>query len=189
MYETMPLVLFAGGKSSRMGEDKTLLPFAGYKSLTQYQYSRFSPHFKHIYISTKTDKFDFDAALILDRYEASSPLVGIVSLFETLDTLDAVFILSVDAPFVNMEIIDRLYEESKGYDVVIAKTKSGRQPLCGIYKRSVLPVAKKHLNEERHRIGDMLKSVKSKMVFFEEEEAFANLNHPHEYEEALARLS
>ena len=189
VYETMPLVLFAGGKSSRMGRDKSLLPFAGYESLSLYQQSRFLPYFKTVYISSKTDKFDFDANVILDRYEVSSPLVGIVSVFETLATVEKVFILSVDAPFVSMEIIDRLYDAAEGYDAVIAKTKSGRQPLCGLYKRSVLSSAKDNLEKNDHRIGNLLEKVNTKVVFFEEDGAFANLNHPHEYEEALHRLS
>ncbi len=188
-YETTPLVLFAGGKSSRMGRDKTLLPFAGYESLSHYQQNRFLPYFKSVYISSKTDKFDFDANVILDRYEDSSPLVGIVSVFETLDTVEEVFILSVDAPFVSMKIINELHDASEGYDAVIAKTKSGRQPLCGLYKRSVLSVAKDNLGKNDHRIGNLLENVRTNVVFFEDDDAFANLNHPHEYEEALRRLS
>jgi len=58
----LPCILFAGGKSSRMGEDKSLLPFGGYSSLAQFQYVRLSKLFTHVSISTKTaDKFDFTA--------------------------------------------------------------------------------------------------------------------------------
>jgi len=35
-------IIFAGGKSSRMGRDKALLPFGGYDTLTEYQYRRLS---------------------------------------------------------------------------------------------------------------------------------------------------
>ncbi len=33
MIQDIPLVIFAGGKSSRMGKDKALLPFGGYSTL------------------------------------------------------------------------------------------------------------------------------------------------------------
>ena len=55
-------VILAGGKSSRMGRDKALLPFRGFDSMTEYQIDKFKNHFKKIYISTKNrDKFHFKA--------------------------------------------------------------------------------------------------------------------------------
>jgi len=187
MKYKIPAVLFAGGKSSRMGRDKALLPFAGYPSLSEYQYRRLSNLFEEVYISAKEDKFDFPAALIRDRYEESSPLVGIASLFETLEA-EAVFILSVDAPFVDASVIDALMKKSDGADAVIARSPGGKQPLCGIYKRSVLPAAQTHIAEDDHRIGNLLKRVRTRFADFEEDALFVNLNHPHEYEEALKML-
>jgi molybdopterin-guanine dinucleotide biosynthesis protein A len=130
MKYNIPLVIFAGGKSSRMGQDKALLPFGGYNTLSEFQQVRLSKLFKKVYISAKENKFDFD----------NSPLVGIISIFETLK-VDKVFILSVDAPFVNKEVIDKLINSNNRFDAVVAKSKSGVQPLCGVYKRSVLPIA------------------------------------------------
>jgi len=184
MKYNIPVILFAGGQSSRMGKDNASLPFAGYSTLSELQYERLNKLFKTVYISAKENKFNFEVLLIPDRYEASSPLVGIVSVFETLDA-DEVFILSVDAPFVTAEVISKLLKNRGGHDAIIAKTKSGRQPLCGIYKRSVLDIALKYLNQDHHRLGTVLNDVDTKFVFFEDDSAFTNLNHPHEYEEAL----
>ena len=78
-------VVFAGGKSSRMGHDKALLPFGGYDSLSQYQYEKLQKMFNTVYVSAKDDKFDFSPQLIEDKYEQSSPLVGLISIFETID--------------------------------------------------------------------------------------------------------
>ena len=64
----MPAVLFAGGRSSRMGQDKALLPFAGFKTLSEYQYRRLSEIFEKVYISSKEDKFDFQADILFDTY-------------------------------------------------------------------------------------------------------------------------
>jgi molybdopterin-guanine dinucleotide biosynthesis protein A len=183
----IPAVIFAGGKSSRMGEDKALLPFGGFSTLAQYQHEKLERYFEKVYISTKENKFDFKAELIHDRYEVHSPLAGIVSIFETLKE-DEIFILSVDAPFVEKKVIGVLMkEEREGYDAVIAQTQSGLQPLCGIYKRSLIPLAEQELKENRHRLTHLLQHSRSKFVLFEEEDPFANLNHPHEYREALER--
>ncbi len=179
----IPLIIFAGGKSSRMGQDKALLPFGGYNTLSEFQYSRLSKLFKKVYISAKNNKFDFKANIIEDHYKESSPLVGIISIFETLN-VDKVFILSVDAPFVNKEVIDKLIHSNNRFDAVVAKSKSGVQPLCGVYKRSILPVAQEHLKGGNHRLQSLLKKVDTQFIPFKEDSLFLNLNHPHEYEKA-----
>ena len=189
MKHDMPAVVFAGGKSSRMGQDKALLPFGGYASLAQYQYERLKEIFESVYLSAKEEKFGFNAPLIADRYEVSSPLAGILSVFETLDA-DEVFILSVDAPFVNEKVIGKLLEENRAdADAVIAQSPDGLQPLCGIYKRSLLPLARQHLEMNSHRLTHLLKETNSRFVRFDEDAPFANLNHPHEYEKALETLT
>ncbi len=181
-------VLFAGGKSSRMKQDKALLPFGSYNSLAEYQYRKLDKIFDKVYLSAKSDKFDFDMLLIEDRYAVSSPLVALVSIFESL-AFDSVFILSVDAPFVGQEIIDTLYTEvNELNDVIIARSPFGVEPLCGIYRRTILPHAKALMLEGNHRVKDLLNQVVTQEVFFDNEEDFINLNHPDEYQKAY-RLS
>ncbi len=185
MRESIPAVIFAGGKSSRMGQDKATLPFGGYDTLAQYQYEKLKKIFKDVYIGSKTEKFDFDAPLILDRYGASSPMAGLVSVFETLETADAIFVLSVDAPFVNEAVISKLLCADEHSDAVIARCCQKVQPLCGLYRRSCLPHAKATLEADKHKMGILLEELDTYYVDFEENEAFLNLNHPKEYESAL----
>ena len=188
MKYNIPLIIFAGGKSSRMGQDKALLPFGGYNTLSEFQQVRLSKLFKKVYISAKENKFGFDVNVIEDKYKDNSPLVGIISIFETLK-VDKVFILSVDAPFVNKEVIDKLIHSNNKFDAVVAKSKSGIQPLCGVYKRSVLPIAQEHLKNKNHRLHSLLKKVDTQFVLFEDDALFLNLNHPHEYEKAQKSLN
>lgn len=178
-------VIFAGGKSSRMGEDKALLPFANYPTLAEFQQDKLSTLFDKVYISAKENKFDFDCMVIKDNYAENSPLVGLISVFETLKA-EEVFILSVDAPFVNKETIEKIlkHNESK-FDVIVAQSPSGIQPLCGLYKRSILPLAYMQLGKKNHRLGDLLRLANTLYVQFDEDGPFTNLNHPGEYEQAL----
>jgi len=181
-------VIFAGGKSSRMGVDKALLPFRGFGSLAEYQYNRLSELFDRVYISAKSNKFDFDVNIITDYYRDSSPLVGLVSIFETID-IDEVFVLSVDAPFVDMAIIKKLYTNSMPFkDVIVASSSNGIEPLCGIYKRSILPKAKEFLEKNNHRLQALLKELDTQKIIFTQKDAFANLNYPDEYQKALKKI-
>ena len=192
MIKDTPCVLFAGGKSSRMGEDKSLLPFGNEKTLTEFQLKRLEKIFHKVYISCKSaSKFDFKADYIEDEksYSISAPTLGFYSALKQTEA-EALFVLSVDTPFVShKEILELIEVFNQGnYEAVIAKTDTGVHPLCGIYSHSLLKSFEKMLVENNHRLGQMLKESNTKYLYFENEESFTNLNHPHEYQEALKKM-
>jgi len=184
MKYAIPAVIFTGGKSSRMKQDKALLPFGGESSLAAYQYRRLNSLFETVYLSAKRDKFDFPAPLLQDLYPEYSPMAGLVSVLQQIET-QRCFILSVDAPFIDKQIIDTLLRTEGSYDAVVARNRGDVQPLCGIYAKSILPLAVRAREENKHKMGKLLQDAHTCFIDFEEESAFLNLNHPHEYEEAL----
>ena len=124
--------------------------------------------------------------MIEDLYPESSPLVGLLSIFETISE-NEFFVLSVDAPFVDEAVIEKIYEASRSdkYDAIIAQSPGGAQPLCGIYRRSILPYARDFMSRGKHKLNALLKDANTCYVPFGNESAFENLNHPHQYEAAL----
>lgn len=193
MY-TLPCILFAGGKSSRMGENKALLPFAGKSSLAQYQYERLNEIFEHIYIGTKEPQlFDHINASFIDECchpNIYAPTVGFVSAFKQLKTEKALFVLSVDAPFVSKALIDEfLAVDLANYDAIIARTSSGIHPLCGIYSRSLELSFYKMIQEDNHKLGQLLKNANVLYIDVEDEGELMNVNTPDEYQKALKQLT
>jgi len=183
--DNIPAIIFAGGRSSRMGEDKALLPFEGYKTLSEFQYKKLQKCFHTVYLSSKEKKFDFECDVIVDTYTESSPLVALVSIFETLD-VESIFVLSVDAPLVDAQVITKLFQAyDKSYDAIIAQSPNGLQPLCGIYHRSILTLAENAIENNMHRLTKLLDLANTCTVSFEEESLFTNLNYKHEYEKLL----
>lgn len=188
---SLSCVLFAGGKSSRMGEDKSLLPFGGYTTLTEFQYARLKKIFSRVCISTKNrDKFDFNGDFILDPISADfAPTAGFVSALRALED-ERIMVLSVDTPFVDERVFQTLIDaDSLELDAVIARTSEGNHPMCGIYHRSLLGDFERMLTDGDHRLGKLLASSHTRFVDFTDEAPFSNLNHPHEYQEALERFS
>ena len=182
-------VVVAGGKSSRMGSDKSLLPFGEYQTLTQYQIARNTPWFESLHVSCKTkDKFDFTASFIEDTKEFGeySPLIALYSVLKEVKT--PVCILSVDTPFVTKEVYQKLHEEIKNSDVVIARSPYGSHQLCAIYAPKILPVLKEQIQINNHKIKDMLRKVHTLYVDFPSDEPFTNLNHYEEYEKAKGKI-
>ena len=189
MIHTCSAVIVAGGKSSRMGKDKSLLPFGSYTTLSEFQQERLKPWFTKVYISAKENKFDFDCECIEDKEGVSSPLIGLLSILENIEE-DEVFVLSVDAPFVDKSVIETiLNSDDSSYDVIVAKSPSGIQPLCGLYKKSILPFIYHQLEANDHKLQALLKLAHTHYVTFEDDQPFTNLNHPHEYEKALNSFS
>ena len=170
-----------------MGEDKSLLPFASSPTLTQYQFKRFKPYFKNIYISCKSkDKFSFKANFIEDfTQKESSPFVGLISVLEELDD-EYVFVLSVDTPFFSFEDFLKL-SSNLDADAIVARTKNSYQPLCAIYKKSILPHLKELYHDKSYKFIFLYDKIKVKYVDFEDEKSFDNLNYKEDYQKALEK--
>ena len=187
----IPCVIFAGGRSSRMGTDKALLPFAGFETLTEFQLSRLKKIFNTVYISCKDrSKFDFKASFIEDTKTDAvfAPTAGFSAVFEALE-VESFFALSVDSPFVGKTEIEKIIEkDTPTSDATIAKTEFGIQPMCGVYHRSLENSFKTMLESDNHKLGFLLKSSNTTYLYFKDEKPFLNLNHLHEYKEALTLI-
>lgn len=170
-----------------MGQDKSLLPFRGYKTLTHFQHARLLPLFKSLYVSTKVDKFNEEFSLILDdSQDIFSPMVALASVLENFkDTY--LFCLSVDAPFVEKEQIQKLWDAAlkTKAKAIIPRDPDTRHPLCGLYHSSLAKKARELANTQNHKLGLLLEKDSSHFVDFKDSSPFANLNHMHEYKAAL----
>lgn len=183
-----PLIIFAGGKSSRMGRDKALLPFGGYQTLTEYQIARFKPHFDKIYVGCKSkEKFNFEANFIEDlpRYKDSAPHIGLISAFEQLHE-EIICVLSVDTPFFSYEDFQKLLAHmTPEADAVVAQSPKRDQPLCTVYRRSILPHLETLAEARKYRFRDLFDRIETIFVPFDDERPFTNLNTPQEYAQVV----
>jgi molybdopterin-guanine dinucleotide biosynthesis protein A len=193
-----PCIIFAGGKSSRMGEDKALLPFGDKPTLTEFQYKRLKQIFQDVYISCKdAKKFDFSADFIEDIQTENiyAPTAGFITVFSILHAkyplgVEEIFVLSVDTPFISInEINEILRHKDDNYDAIIARTPEGIHPMCGVYKKALHVSFQNMLQTNEHKLTKLLKESNTLFVEFEDESNFLNLNNPGEYKEALSRLN
>lgn len=188
--KNIPCVILCGGKSSRMEKDKTLLPFGNYSSLAEYQYRKLKKIFKDVYLSAKTNKFNFieNENIIFDKNDdCHSPIVALKRIFETLKT-EKIFIITVDTPLIKETSIETLLEKSKNCDICIAKTQRTHS-LCGVFSRKILPIAKEMIENDRHKVMIILDALKTNYVNFDNEDEFINLNNKEEYKKALKLLN
>ncbi|MDQ7045198.1 MAG: molybdenum cofactor guanylyltransferase MobA [Sulfurimonas sp.] len=184
----IPCVIFAGGKSSRMGEDKALLPFSNFSTLSEFQLQRLEKIFLNVYISCKdSKKFPFNANFILDANDSSTyaPTAGFVASFKYLKE-DSFFAISVDSPFISKEVIQKIIDaDTVELDATIARTDKGMQPLCGIYHRTLASAFIQMQDNNTHKLGQLLKTSNTQYLNFEDSNIFLNLNEPQDYQKAL----
>jgi molybdopterin-guanine dinucleotide biosynthesis protein A len=184
-------VILAGGRSSRMGRDKSLLPFGGKNSLAEYQYRRLEKIFPRVSISAKRNKFDFSPRLIPDLSDTCSPMIALEAILKSTDSR-AVFLLGVDMPMISEEVIKTLLDQYEREiirksppSILAAETAHGIEPLCAVYPADLLPVVSSMISGNEHRLRSLLQRCRTKTIFFDSPDLFANLNRPEEYKKAL----
>lgn len=187
----IPCVILCGGKSSRMKEDKTLLPFFNSNSLAQFQYDRLKLHFQNIYISSKTNKFNFinEKNLILDENkEIFSPILALDTIFKKINN-QKIFIITVDSPFVTIESIKELIKNSVDVDVCVAKTEDKVHNLCGVFDSNISITIQSMLRDDIHKINYLIKQNKFKIIEFINHNEFININNPEDYKKSLSYIN
>ena len=179
--KNIPCVLLCGGKSSRMGRDKCFLPFDE-KNLIDYQFNKTSQIFKQVFISCKQDKFKGQfKELIFDDGDEFAPMLALYSILKSFEK-SFVFILCVDMPFVSKASVEKMANFSDESSIIIAKTKQKTHFLCGFYHSSLAPLCLELLQKKIHKISTLFYQVGGKIVEFDEESEFANLNTVQDYE-------
>lgn len=176
-------VILCGGKSSRMGQDKSKLIFKN-QSLAEFEVQKFSAFFKEVYISVKEDKFNQKFKLIKDccDFKLYSPMLALYSILSYFKD-EFVFILSVDSPNLSeKELLKMLSFLEQDYKIIIAQTKNHKHSLCGFYHSSLAPFCREFLEKNEQKIGLLFSKTKTKFVEFEDEKPFLNLNFYEEYE-------
>jgi len=178
----IPCVILSGGASRRMGEDKSLLPFKKFNTLIEYQHDKLSQIFSTIYISSKENKFNFKANLLIDEsQEIYSPMIALKSILNTIAD-EKVFITTVDVPFIEKETFSKLAKESQELEITIAKDNNRTHNLCGVFSKSLLPLIEELLNNDIHKVNTLIKNSDSHTeILFQDENQFININTKDEY--------
>ncbi len=176
--------MLAGGKSSRMGQDKALLELDG-ETLAARALRKLRCVCAEVAIAGgAADRARF-GRVIEDVRPGLGPLGGIVSALEQTAHEWNLF-LAVDMPFVPDAALRRLLLAAGGPAAVALAVADGRvQPLCGVYSRRALPGLRAELQAGRLKVKDAVASLGDvAYVPFEKLDWFRNVNTPAEFAEA-----
>jgi molybdopterin-guanine dinucleotide biosynthesis protein A len=177
-----PAVIFAGGKSRRMGRDKSLLPFGKSKTLVEFQFERMQKIFSKVYISWKNPKIPhLEKFSILDEPQfskISAPTVALYSVMKKIEN-EKFFVLSVDTPFFSEYAIRELFEKSGNSEITSPTFRGKSEPLLSIYRTDLKNRVLEMLKNEEYKMNTLFKN--TNFVEFNDKELFTNMNFPEDY--------
>ncbi|MCF6183282.1 MAG: molybdenum cofactor guanylyltransferase [Bacteroidales bacterium] len=183
-------IILAGGKSSRMGKDKALLKIRN-KTLTEILYETLSFFCSEIIISTNNPEVKINGTIsVCDEIHDIGPAGGIISSLNT-STNEKNIIISVDTPFVSIELLKYLTDNSdKEIDITILSEKGALQPLIGIYKKNVAKTFLSESEKGNYKVRNVIKLLNSKIIdisnlSFYNSRLLININKSDDYISAL----
>ncbi len=174
-------VILAGGKSSRMGEDKALKTFNNI-SLIEYTIKKIQHQVNSITINTNQNLDDykkFGYPLIEDLSpEHLGPLSGIYSSLKKIKTNWA-FFSACDTPYLPKDIVARLYNQALAQNDLIAvvETNNKIQPLVLLVHKELTENLNNFINSGKRKTQDWILQQHPAIVdCSNEENAFININ-------------
>lgn len=180
-------VILAGGASRRMGTCKALLKINGETMLSRIL--RQLSEFDRVLLSTGDPTLGegLSVECTADLYPGMGPLAGLHAAFCAVDS-EALLVLPCDLPFFTKQaaeyLLDHIPEDA---DALVCMDSTGRiHPLCGIYRRSVLPALEARLKAGELRVMSFLYSLNWKGLQDAEilpDKLFINVNSPEIYRE------
>jgi len=186
-------VILTGGKSSRMGQPKALLSFAG-EPLIVHTVRTLSRLFSDLVVVAAPEQElpSLPVTMVHDEVAYQGPVGGILYGLRAAHS-ELCFVTSCDAPFLNLDLIAFLVGQMSDHDVVVPYWQERLQPLHAVYRRSVAPLLQEQLERGELRPIFLYKKVRTREVspeeirrFDPEGLSFRNLNSPEDYQAALA---
>ena len=187
-------IILAGGRSSRMGRPKALLPFDG-EPLILHIVRQLQPLFDEIVVvaAPAQELPELPARIVHDEVAYQGP-VGGISYGLSAASGEFSFVTSCDSGFLSLRLIEHLLSLRSAHDIVVPRWNDRFQPLFAVYGKAVLPHVRTQLASGDLRPVHLFDKVRTRTV--EEDEvrlydpegaSFFNMNTPDDYAEALRR--
>lgn len=178
-------IVLCGGRSSRMGRAKALLPWRG-KAMIAHVVETLQPCVSEIVVVTSPDLVlpPLPARIVRDRQPELGPLGGIREGLEAIDS-DLAYATSTDAPFITSAFVKCML----GFGCAAAPEVDGIiQTLAAVYPKTLAAKASELLASQRMNLHFLLESTEFRRVRPAElpgVETLRGFNTPDEYLSAV----
>ncbi len=185
MDESVTIAILAGGRSSRMGRDKSFVELMG-KPLIAHVIERVRPLSTPIIIITnQRESYKvFGLPVFIDVLSHHSSLVGLYSaVFHS--SSDYTLCIACDMPFLNPALLKHIISLRAGQDAVVPVVGGHPQGLHALYRKSCLAPMLRQLVQNRLKIRDLYPQLNTRWVdedtlrqYDSDLASFVNINTP-----------
>jgi molybdenum cofactor guanylyltransferase len=196
--ETPPAsgIVLAGGRSTRLGQDKALLLLPDGRPLVAHVVTRLAPLVSEvIVVAADGERLGCLAAqLVPDVFPDGGALGGVYAGLAAARE-EYALVVACDMPLLSIPLLRHLLASSRDFDALLPRTADGQvEPLHAIYSKACLEPIRRQLDAGRRRIVSFLDDVRVRYVeeaelrrFDPELRSFFNVNTPADLA-ALPRL-
>jgi len=207
VYTDITGIILAGGKSTRMGANKSFLKIGEQTIIERITYLMKSVITNVIIISNTPDEYTFlNLPIFEDVYKGKGPLAGIHSGLKNSDTQKD-FIISCDIPLMNKEMIEFIVDYKTDKSIAVCKANGFLQPFAGLYNKSLVNEIENifsdksehinHTNENERKqckVMSFIKSSEAEIINPEgsigyTENTFLNINTPKDFEKLMGIIN
>jgi molybdenum cofactor cytidylyltransferase len=178
MNTTIPIVILAAGKSSRLGQPKQLLPFKG-KSLLNHTIQTAQQVTDHVIVVIGSDRKRIEAEIrnqtvdivFNEAWEegmASSIRCGVSRVNEKIQDLRSVIFMVCDQPYVTSHLLQNLIREKENSDKhIIASAYADIAGTPVLFDKSIL-----------NELMDLQGDIGARKIIAKNKERVATVNFP-----------
>lgn len=151
-----------------MGREKSLIR-TGNRHLYEYPLAVLAQLCRNVLISTCNKSYHSrEHPQVCDEIPGIGPLGGIYSCLKKSGT-DLNIVLSCDMPLVNKDLLIYLLQECAGNDIVVPAVNTDKvEPLCGIYRKTIIPAIEQQIMNKIYAVHTVFEQVSCKIVMIRE---------------------
>lgn len=161
----LSVAILAGGEGTRLGGcEKAFLSVENHTFIEKIlnQLSAFDDVIVSVRDATLYETLPYRT--LVDETPRIGPMGGLYTSLKHCHH-EHLFVWATDMPYLEKELILFMAEFiSSDYDAFIIRNQNKIHPLCGIYKKTVLPTIMHLINKENYRLMDLLARVKTKYI-------------------------
>lgn len=153
--------VLAGGRSVRMGVDKTLLDFEGETLVSRVVDVVGAVCASTLVVTNRPEAISTaglppEVRVLRDEVAYQGPLGGLATALAAAEE-EWVLAVAADMPWLKPSVVRALWARAEGADVVMPVSAEGPEPLLALYRRETcLPAARKALDSGRRRLVAIL---------------------------------
>jgi molybdopterin-guanine dinucleotide biosynthesis protein A len=180
--ETSAGFVLTGGRSSRMGRDKALLPIEG-SVLVERTAERVRAAAGCVTLIGAPERYaHLGLPVAADLVEDCGPIGGLYTALK-IGRADWNLLVACDMPGVTAEFLVELLAAARqsGSTCLVPQTEAGLHPLCAVYHRRAEGAVASAIEHKRFKMHDLLKILKAVSFPVADAAVLQNVNTPVEW--------